>query len=457
LNAPNSPPLRLRPPASMVKYLKRKKPQYLYEETTQAGKPRPVGTPAMTSSPQQVANFNLPKNVAQDLLKLLLRKRSELSTSLDVMPYMIASNLALTQLATRRPLNLDEMRALKIDGFSEVKIIKFGPAFLQCIQQKLNFLPATSSQEEKTETLEDLLQKHPFGGAKGGARKELAYSKFKGGFAVETIANEMMVQPSTVTAYLVDLMKCGFKFTRADLRRLGVSDQLFVAIRAALPDLRTENCVRLTEVKQQLPEEVTFDQVKFVAGWFQIRQHARDLDIPFHDEEASPEGEPPLVAVKSETSVYFTPAETETVAMQTEVPVKTEPENLWDDENDSMDFDMDQVMNALESNRQAQLPPEPAGASQCFAETSNLPTTTLPQPKILTAGISKPNLGKLKATKRVIYEQTSSDDEASGAAKKEDVPVKRALPSWMGKGVASSPEVPKPPSRFQFKQKKTMF
>jgi Helix-turn-helix domain/HRDC domain len=446
----------------MFKFLKRKKPQYLYDETSPAGKSQPAGM-SVGSSPQQLTNFTLPKNLAQDLLKLLLRKRSELSTSLDVMPYMIASNLALTQLATKRPLNLDEIRALKIDGFSEVKIVKFGPTFLQCIQQKMNYLPPTSSQaagdDGSAETLESLLEKNPFGGAKVGARKEVAYSRFKSGLTVPMIANEMQVQPSTVTSYLVDLMKCGFKFTRADLRQLDVNDVLFENIRVVLPDLQAENCVRLTELKQLLPEHVTFDQVKLVATWFQIRQHARELDIPYRDEEASTEGRsdghPLGAAVKSEGSDYFTPTET-AVPPKAEVPVKTDHENLWDDESDSMDFDMDRVMNDLEANAQAQISTErSAAASQNCAET---PTATSTQPKLPAGSVSKPQLSKLKATKRVIYEQTSSDEEMTEPAKSDDPPVKRALPNWMGKGIASGDSAEtKPPSKFQFKQKKTTF
>jgi Helix-turn-helix domain/HRDC domain len=444
----------------MFKFLKKKKPQYLYEDTSPAEKSRPANM-SVSSSPQQLTNFAFPKNLAQDLLKLLLRKRSELSTSLDVMPYMIASNLALTQLATKRPLNLNEMRAMKVDGFSEVKIVKFGPTFLQCIQQKMNFLPATSSQDASddgtTETLESLLEKNPFGGAKGGARKELAYSKFKGGYTVQMIANEMQVQPSTIMSYLVDLMKCGCQFTRDDLRKLGVSDLVFENVRAVLPDLRAENCVRLTELKQQLAEEITFDQVKLVAFWFQIRQHASELGIPYRDEQADTEkrSSQPLLAVKSEGSEYFTPTETNEVTSRSEV------ENLWGDESDSMDFDMDRVMNDLETKSQAQSQPDPSVASLNFVETTNMPTATLSQPKLLSGVVTKPQLGKLKATKRVIYEQTSSDDEMNDVTmRSDDPPVKRALPNWMGKGVVSdggggSVEV-KPPSKFQFK-KKTMF
>uniref|UniRef100_A0AAG5CT68 ATP-dependent DNA helicase n=1 Tax=Anopheles atroparvus TaxID=41427 RepID=A0AAG5CT68_ANOAO len=124
--------LMLKPTAEMFKLLKVIKPPTLYDTSEPSGMrgqlaPRPKGAGL--------------QDLTQELVKCLVKKRSELATTFECMPYMIASNAALHQMATRKPLNLAEMKEAQLDGFSDAKLHKFGRQFLICIQQTLNFLP----------------------------------------------------------------------------------------------------------------------------------------------------------------------------------------------------------------------------------------------------------------------------------------------------------------------------
>lgn len=71
----------------------------------------------------------------QQLRTKLLLCRSALATRHNVMPYMIASNRALEQLADRLPRDLTALREAAVDGLSEAKIVQFGAALVECIEQ----------------------------------------------------------------------------------------------------------------------------------------------------------------------------------------------------------------------------------------------------------------------------------------------------------------------------------
>ncbi|XP_058128789.1 bifunctional 3'-5' exonuclease/ATP-dependent helicase WRN-like [Anopheles ziemanni] len=129
--------LMLKPTAEMFKMMTVVKPASLYDPT------EPQSSALRGQLPSKGAGL---QDLTQELVKCLLKKRSELATTFECMPYMIASNAALRQMATRKPLNLKEMKEAQLDGFSDAKLQKFGREFLICIQRMLNFLPPTSSE-----------------------------------------------------------------------------------------------------------------------------------------------------------------------------------------------------------------------------------------------------------------------------------------------------------------------
>ncbi|KFB42102.1 hypothetical protein ZHAS_00009762 [Anopheles sinensis] len=131
--------LLLKPTAEMFKMMTVIKPATLYDPT------EPQSSGLRGQLPLQLKGAGL-QDLTQELVKCLLKKRSELATTFECMPYMIASNAALHQMATRRPLNLKEMKDAQLDGFSDAKLQKFGREFLICIQRMLNFLPQPSNE-----------------------------------------------------------------------------------------------------------------------------------------------------------------------------------------------------------------------------------------------------------------------------------------------------------------------
>uniref|UniRef100_A0A336LU24 ATP-dependent DNA helicase n=1 Tax=Culicoides sonorensis TaxID=179676 RepID=A0A336LU24_CULSO len=147
--------LKLTPTTEMFSMLK---PKVVL--TSQPSSSNQISAPSTSGSFNQNNNMKL----KQEIIQALLQKRSEIATIRDCMPHMIASNSALYKMADLKPLNLDEFRAAKLDGFNEAKIVAFGPKFLKVIQQKLNYLPSKENEtpyNNKTENSEPVTPKNP--------------------------------------------------------------------------------------------------------------------------------------------------------------------------------------------------------------------------------------------------------------------------------------------------------
>lgn len=253
------------------------------------------------------------QDLVQDLVKTLLKKRSELATAYECMPYMIASNQALHQMATVRPLNLEEMKGAKLDGFSDIKIQKFGKEFLTCIQQKLKFLPEASSSQgqPKTALAQQALQLHPLTKAKFSSTHETTWNLWLEGRSLSDISKFRNLAETTLTNHLCEAIKRGFPFGWKDLARLNVDRPLYEHIKSKLPQ-SLETC-KLTDIKSNCLPHVTFDQIKLVLNHVQVRQHLESLNVPLVDDNANEE----VPSQKKEAS-----------------PAKLPENDLWGDEDD---------------------------------------------------------------------------------------------------------------------------
>lgn len=119
--------LKLKPSEDMFRHLKIIKPTYLYD------------TNASTSFDLKPKQIEVKTDPNEDLVKALLKIRTQLASESNIMPYMVASNTALIQMSQIKPINLEQMRISNFDGFSEAIISKFGQKFLNCIQENRNY------------------------------------------------------------------------------------------------------------------------------------------------------------------------------------------------------------------------------------------------------------------------------------------------------------------------------
>lgn len=97
-----------------------------------------------------------PDKADEELKRNLMMVRAIIASREGTMPYKIASEPAIDRLVQIKPLNLQELRDAKADGFSDALLKQFGPEFLKCIQRSKGLLPQTS-----TENLVSFIEKTP--------------------------------------------------------------------------------------------------------------------------------------------------------------------------------------------------------------------------------------------------------------------------------------------------------
>ncbi|XP_065095775.1 bifunctional 3'-5' exonuclease/ATP-dependent helicase WRN-like [Ochlerotatus camptorhynchus] len=251
------------------------------------------------------------QDLVRDLVKTLLKKRSELATAYECMPYMIASNQALHQMATVRPLNLEEMKCAKLDGFSDIKIQKFGKEFLACIQQKLKFLPEASSSQGQPKTAQQALQQHPLIKTKFSSTHQTTWNLWLEGRTLSDISRFRNLAEGTVINHLCEAIKHGFPFGWKDLARLNVDRPLYDYIKSKLPQ-SLDSC-KLTDIKSNCLPHVTFDQIKLVLNHVHVWKHLEALNVRLVDANDNEEVPPQKKEI---------------------APAKSPEDDLWGDEDD---------------------------------------------------------------------------------------------------------------------------
>ncbi|XP_055524633.1 bifunctional 3'-5' exonuclease/ATP-dependent helicase WRN-like isoform X2 [Wyeomyia smithii] len=431
--------LLMKPTAEMFKLLRTVRVQPLFNTNTdfQSHNTLP-GSSTSTNSSRLLEPVVLKQDMVQDLVKSLLKKRSELATSYECMPYMIASNQALHQMATIRPLNLEEMKRAQLDGFSDIKIQKFGKSFLSCIQQKLNFLPSSADNSQNS-TMQSALLRYPFTKNKFSSTHQTTWNLWLEGRSVADIAKFRNLTESTVVNHLCEAIKHGFPFGFNDFTRLGVDTNTFEHIKKKLPTAMEE--YKLTEIKNQCLPHVTFDQIKLVLNYVFVRRHLESANIQF-SEPNQPSGEEKTndkssadlwgeddddeeLMVADSSLVEIDRMCEEAICNQKE-PSTVECINI-DDEDE--DFDLDEIAaleqavineSCLERSTTAttaEIEAADAGPSPAKRAKTEPVTHEAPKPSFKFKTASSAAIASNRASnKNIIYEDSDADDDSSGFA-----------------------------------------
>lgn len=67
------------------------------------------------------------------LEQILLDIRTVLAENSDIMPHLVASQIAISQMVEKKPMSIKEIKSYAIDGFSAAKISKFASFFIDGI------------------------------------------------------------------------------------------------------------------------------------------------------------------------------------------------------------------------------------------------------------------------------------------------------------------------------------
>ena len=193
--------------------------------------------------------------VEAGLLQNLKQVRTQLANKERVPPYLIFSDATLVELASYLPLNLIDLA--KISGFGNVKIGRYGTAFLEAVK--------------------DYCREHHLSGRvqlKGGTRragkppvekvndsKRYSLQLFREGRKIEEIAAMRSITAATVENHLAYFIQTG----AMKITELVTAEK----VRAIAHELQQAESAALAPVKEKLGNNYTYSEIRAVASHLQ--------------------------------------------------------------------------------------------------------------------------------------------------------------------------------------------
>jgi len=192
------------------------------------------------------------------LYKELLLQRDEICNEEHKPIYMVANNKTLIELTNYLPDTPD--RLLLISGFGEAKVNAYGSIFLRIIREYMSEHQLETNMADFPQKKTKKLKKEK--GEEGErvkkiSTKEQTYNLYKQGFKLEEIAKQRGFTLSTVQGHLVPYIATG-EIVIDDL----VSREKQNLILTALEKFNYEE--GLNPVKSNLPEDITFSEIRYV-------------------------------------------------------------------------------------------------------------------------------------------------------------------------------------------------
>ncbi len=190
----------------------------------------------------------------KQLFENLKSLRNKIAHEENVPAYIIFSDSTLMDLATYLPLYKDDL--IKISGFGQVKIEKYGETFLEAVQDYC-----------KENNLETRLQlKQPKRKQKPSATVErssdtrrISFQLFTQGKSMSDIAAERGLSLSTIETHLAYFISSG---------EIAVDDVVKHAHQKAIKKaVDTFGFSSLKVIKENVPEEVTYGEIKMMLAW----------------------------------------------------------------------------------------------------------------------------------------------------------------------------------------------
>ena len=198
----------------------------------------------------------------------LRKMRDSICSRKDIPIYIVAGSSTIDEMAMYLPQTLTELR--KISGFGDAKIQQYGQQFLNVILEYCsnnNLSSLIHEKSPKRERKEKPVDKDgkPSAPKKKGDSHAETFKLYKEGKSVADIAKERNLAISTIEGHLCKFIRRG----DISIHEL-VSREKFILIESALKDF---DGTSTGPVKQKLPNDISFGEIKMVMADLGITQH----------------------------------------------------------------------------------------------------------------------------------------------------------------------------------------
>jgi len=216
-----------------------------------------IATQIMEERPTEALPFE------NDLLNILKNTRRDIALQENVPAYIILSDAALVEMATYLPQSLDELRF--ISGFGDIKLARYGRAFLAPVKTYANERGLASKMGQKSKKRERRVRAERAASVPRNSDTRLvSLNLYRQGKSIADIATERGLSVSTVESHLSYFVQSG------DMDVLAmVAEEKIPAIKDAVESYGAD---RLAPLKEILGADFSYGEIKAVVGWMNRNQ-----------------------------------------------------------------------------------------------------------------------------------------------------------------------------------------
>ena len=200
----------------------------------------------------------------KSLFEKLKLKRKEIADSLKIPPFIVFSDASLKDMCIKYPVNKEEF--LNIIGVGEIKAEKYGTSFTEIIK---NYMEQNNIQKNITETVVPVQYSVAATSNNKNKNKEdtrtISYNLYKDGKTVNEIAKIRNLNSQTIEEHLIYCAKLGYEINFNDFLSME-HEELIIKKYIEL------NTDKLTPIKESLPPEITYTEIKFALCKIEIKK-----------------------------------------------------------------------------------------------------------------------------------------------------------------------------------------
>lgn len=190
--------------------------------------------------------------VNQGLFERLKQLRKRIADAQNVPPFVVFSDASLKDMCKKYPACDEDM--LDVSGVGAFKLEKYGKQFISAIRSYLDEHEIEMEQRAPIKTRAKI-------GSKTNAHKVdtrmATYTLYQSGLSIDQIAAQRGLAPSSIEGHLLDCLEKGMQVHFENLYPKVLEAEI-VAVMKRLGN------ARLKEMKEALPDEVTYGAIRFV-------------------------------------------------------------------------------------------------------------------------------------------------------------------------------------------------